>query len=238
MKAHVNVPNVTKPTAILFDAGGVILFPDPAWVLPLLNEAGFSPSHDDLVRAHYYAMRATERDDDRHWWSGYLRQYIISCGVPEDDALDLAKHMANTVQGFAWTYVNPVARPTLATLIERGTPVGIVSNADGNVQDALCRLGVCHVPGTPEDDCVTVGTVIDSTVVGISKPDPRIFSFAFNDMELEPDSTIFYVGDTLRYDVTGAIAAGLTPVHLDPFGDCSAPGGHAHIQSLPDILAI
>lgn len=228
---------MTEPTAILFDAGGVLLFPDPVWALPPLNDAGFSPSHDDLIRAHYYAMRATEQDNDRNWWSGYLRQYLVCCGVPDSDALDLAKQMASTVQGFAWTEVNPVARQTLAALVERGTPVGIVSNADGNVRSELCRLGICHVPPAPDDDCVTVGTVIDSTVVAVAKPDPRIFSFALNDMKLQADSTILYVGDTLRYDVAGATAAGLTPVHLDPFGDCSAPDGHAHIQALPDILA-
>jgi putative hydrolase of the HAD superfamily len=229
---------VTKPTAILFDAGGVLIFPDPARVLPPLNDAGFFPSHDDLIRAHYYAMRATERDSDPNWWAAYLRQYIISCGVPADGAGELATHMASTINGFAWTHVNPVARETLAALIERGTPIGIVSNADGNVQQALCELGVCHVPGTAADGCVTVGTVIDSAVVGVSKPDPGIFSFALNDMSLQADAEIIYVGDTLRYDVTGASAAGLTPVHLDPFGDCSAPDGHAHIQSLPDILAL
>ena len=229
---------MTKPTAILFDAGGVLLFPDPVRLLPPLHDAGFFPSQDDLIRAHYLAMRRTETDDDRNWWRAYLLEYIRSVGVPADQAGELATRMSATIRGFAWTQPNPVGRQTLMALKERGVPIGIVSNADGNVQDMLCRLGVCHVPGSPEDDCVTVGTVIDSTVVGVAKPDPGIFGFALAEMKLRAGTEILYVGDTLKYDVTGAIAAGLTPVHLDPFGDCSAPGGHAHIRALPDILAL
>jgi putative hydrolase of the HAD superfamily len=229
---------VTNPTAILFDAGGVILYPDPDLILPPLNDAGHFPTLDQLIRAHYYAMRATENDTERDWWSGYLKQYLIGAGLPEESAAELSQSMARTIYGFAWTYANPVARDTLAALQQRGTPIGIVSNADGNVQQALCDLGVCHVPGTPDDECVTVGTVIDSTVVGVAKPKPEIFGFALDDMRLEAGDSIFYVGDTLRYDVRGALNAGLTPVHLDPFGDCSAPDGHLHIQSLQDVLAL
>jgi len=230
---------VTAPSAILFDAGGVLLFPDPARLLPPLHEAGFHPDPEELTRAHYRAMTITERDDDGDgdWWARYLHAYISACGIPADDATALAAEMARTIHGFAWTQVNPVARETLRALAERGTTLGIVSNADGNVEAALCRLGVCHVPAAePHDGCVTVGTVIDSTVVGVWKPDPEIFRFALDELDLQAASTILYVGDTLRYDVTGALAAGLTPVHLDPFEDCSAPVGHAHIQSLTDIL--
>lgn len=227
----------TSPTAILFDAGGVIIYPDPVRVLPPLNEAGHFPTVDQLTRAHYYAMRATEKDEDRHdWWLWYLKQYLIGAGVPESGAADLAAHVAGSIDGFAWTYANPQAKDTLSALIGRGTPVGIVSNADGRVQEALCQLRVCHVPGTEDDGCVTVGTVIDSAVVGVAKPNPEIFSYALKDMKLQADANILYVGDTLKYDVAGARAAGLTPVHLDPFGDCSAPEGHLHIAAIADVL--
>jgi FMN phosphatase YigB (HAD superfamily) len=43
------------------------------------------------------------------------------------------------------------------------------------------------------------------------------------------------VGDSLRYDVAGALAAGLQPVHMDPYGLCSAPDGHRHIGSLAEL---
>lgn len=230
---------MTTPSAILFDAGGVLLFPDPERVLPAIHEAGVHPSQGDLIRAHYYAMTATENDRDEagDWWAAYLREYIAFCGVPAGDATALAARMARSITGFAWTQVNPVAPQTLRALAASGITLGVVSNADGNVQEALCRLGVCHVPTVdPHDGCVTVGTVIDSTVVGVWKPDPGIFHLALAELGLAAADSILYVGDTLRYDVAGALAAGLTPVHLDPFGDCSAPGGHRHIRGLPELL--
>jgi putative hydrolase of the HAD superfamily len=49
---------------------------------------------------------------------------------------------------------------------------------------------------------------------------------------------VVHVGDSLRYDVTGAIAAGVRPVHLDPYGYCPAPEGHEHIRRLADLAAL
>ena len=85
-----------------------------------------------------------------------------------------------------------------------------------------------------------VGVVIDSAVVGVSKPDPAIFAVALAALGI-PDterSTVVHVGDSLRYDVTGAIAAGVRPVHLDPHGYCPAPAGHEHIRRLDEIVAL
>ena len=47
--------------------------------------------------------------------------------------------------------------------------------------------------------------------------------------------SVLHVGDSLRYDVAGALAAGLQPVHMDPYGLCPAPGGHPHISSLAEL---
>jgi putative hydrolase of the HAD superfamily len=77
-------------------------------------------------------------------------------------------------------------------------------------------------------------------VVGVSKPDPAIFAVALEALGI-PDaerSTVVHVGDSLRYDVTGAIAAGVRPVHLDPHGYCPAPAGHEHIRRLDEIVAL
>jgi putative hydrolase of the HAD superfamily len=126
-------------------------------------------------------------------------------------------------------------------------PMGVVSNSDGTVESDLRRLGVCYAPQTPEvPDArkapdtpeltgVPVGVVIDSAVVGVAKPDPAIFSIALNALHVPPSGTVLHVGDSLRYDVAGALAAGLQPVHLDPYGFCPEPAGHPHIRSLADL---
>ena len=60
-----------------------------------------------------------------------------------------------------------------------------------------------------------------------------------------PPDRVAYVGDSVVIDVRGALAAGLRPVLLDPYGDHGdgpwvdgdgAAAGHARIGSLHDLL--
>jgi phosphoglycolate phosphatase-like HAD superfamily hydrolase len=64
---------------------------------------------------------------------------------------------------------------------------------------------------------VPVLAIVDSGVVGVAKPDPTIFDFALPALGKDP-SEVIYVGDSVKYDVRSAEAAGVTPLHLDPFG--------------------
>ena len=78
------------------------------------------------------------------------------------------------------------------------------------------------------------GTVV-SACEGVAKPDPAIFGIALDALGLPADGSVLHVGDSLRYDVAGAVAAGLQPVHMDPYGLCPAPDGHRHIGSLTEL---
>ena len=79
-----------------------------------------------------------------------------------------------------------------------------------------------RVKGAGQDRQVGPGTgvevecVIDSGDVGVSKPDPRIFRIALEAMALHA-ADVWYVGDTPAIDVTGARAAGLVPIVMDPY---------------------
>ena len=79
--------------------------------------------------------------------------------------------------------------------------------------------------------------VVDSTVVGVAKPDPAIFGIALDALGVPASAsgTVLHVGDSLRYDVAGALAAGLQPVHLDPHGLCPTPAGHRHVRDLAEL---
>jgi putative hydrolase of the HAD superfamily len=78
-----------------------------------------------------------------------------------------------------------------------------------------------------------VAVVVDSDVVGVEKPDPAIFGIALDALSLSPDGCL-YVGDTVHFDVNGARAAGLRPVHLDPYRLCPH-GDHPHVGSLAEL---
>ena len=83
-----------------------------------------------------------------------------------------------------------------------------------------------------------MGVIVDSAVVGVAKPDPRIFGFALDALGVPADGTVLHVGDSLRYDVAGALAAGLQPVHMDPHGLCPQPDGHPHVRSLAALAEL
>jgi putative hydrolase of the HAD superfamily len=227
-------------SAILLDAGGVLLFPQPDVMLPPLLAAGISPDLATLERAHYRAMSlldipSTPDPSGETWWHSYLMDYLTECGVAEVGRATLAERMSREIRGFGWTHVAEGARDGLRAIAALGIPMGIVSNSDGSVQDELRRLGICYAPDAAPAEGVQVGVIIDSHVAGVAKPDPEIFHIALNALGIPASEDVVHVGDSLRYDVTGAIAAGLRPVHLDPHGYCPIPEGHEHITSLADL---
>ena len=231
-------------SAILLDAGGVLVFPQPGLLLPPLRAAGVSPDIAGLERAHYRAMLvqdlAAVPPAAGTWWRDYLVGYVAACDVPEDRCAEVAAEIAEATRGHAWTHVGTGATGGLRALAALGLPMGVVSNSDGTVQDELRRLGVCYAPDGQDSAAagVRVGVVVDSAVVGVAKPDPAIFGIALDALGVPASGTVLHVGDSLRYDVAGALAAGLQPVHLDPHGFCPAPNGHQHIGTLADLARI
>ena len=57
---------------------------------------------------------------------------------------------------------------------------------------------------------------VDSGLVGVEKPDPRIFQFAFDAFDVGPANTV-HLGDIYATDVLGARAAGCRIGLIDPF---------------------
>lgn len=101
----------------------------------------------------------------------------------------------------------------LQRLSAAGVPVGVVSNNDGTAPEQLLAVQVAQVgPGA----YTQVSVIIDSGIVGVSKPDPAIFAHALEAMGVSPNRAL-YVGDTPHADVRGARAAGMPVVQLDPY---------------------
>lgn len=232
-------------SAILLDAGGVLLFPQPDVMLPPLRAAGLAPDLAMLERAHYWAMSVQDRPDSPEpqsdtWWRSYLLEYVVACGAVDGSCAALATAMAGEIRGFGWTHVAAQAPGALRALAALGIPLGVVSNSDGTVAGELRRLGLCYVRdgGPAPESGVEMGVVLDSAVVGIAKPDPGIFRIALEALGIPAGDTVLHVGDSLRYDVAGALAAGIRPIHLDPFGFCPVPEGHTHITSLAEVPAL
>ena len=69
-------------------------------------------------------------------------------------------------------------------------------------------------------------------MVGVEKPDPRIFELALVALEVEASRSV-YIGDTVKFDVLGAEGAGIFPVHFDPYQLCH--GAHCHALALVEV---
>lgn len=219
--------------AILFDAGGILLLPDPTVLGPLLAPYGGDASIDAHIRAHYHAMAAkSAAGSGETFWHEYNLAYCESIGVPAVDVGYAATVLDVTRNAYVWRWPVPGAAAMLADLHALGVPIGVVSNASGQIEEVLARTGMCQVgdgPNTP------VRVIVDSHHVGVAKPDPRIFDAAlahFREFSLD---RIAYVGDSVTMDIEGGRAAGLHPVLFDPFDD-HADADFTRIRSLADLV--
>ncbi|MDJ1133622.1 HAD family hydrolase [Streptomyces iconiensis] len=220
--------------AVLLDAGGVLIMPAPARSLPVLNRYGADPAAGLLHRAHFLATAATDAFPERDRMR-YMRTYVRACGVPGARVEAAAAELGEVFDGHNFAIPSPLATP--AVLGAMGAlPVthAVVSNSIGLVAEQLREAKVCQKgpgPGLP------VAFIIDSALVGVAKPDPGIFALALDRLGIAAEQAV-YVGDTARIDVDGAHAAGVRPLHLDPYGDCpDPPGRHGHLDSLEALVA-
>jgi len=139
------------------------------------------------------------------WWNGWLDALAGHSGVAPDVLSDAWREADGELH--LWDYPIPGAVECLTRLREAGLRVGVVSNSDGRVAESLARAGLADL----------VEVIVDSGVVGVSKPDPAIFRYALEPLGLEPAET-WYLGDTVSYDAAAADAAGLTTWLIDHRG--------------------
>ena len=203
--------------AVLLDVGGVFHLPDHDRIVAAMARVGVAAAAADLDRAHYAGVKALTdfREGDREIWLAYNRGYAHALGA-DGDVEAVAEVLLNEfTTGGVWTRVIPGSADALATIAATGVKLAIVSNADGSVEAQLAADGMCQVGPGPG---VAMDAILDSSVVGVAKPDPRIFTLALERLGVSPDRTV-HVGDTPAADVDGARAAGVTPVLIDPYDD-------------------
>lgn len=232
--------------AILFDAGGVLVVPDPAVMGPVVAAHGGDDRTETLIRAHFAGAYGLDHADaDEADWLVYHRSYAEAALVPADRLDDAATAQLAALDHRHWREPFPGAIDALHALHAGGVPIGVVSNAAGQVERMLVDEEICQIGADGRG--APVVCVVDSHVVGVAKPDPAIFAHALPLLGLEASERIAYVGDTIFYDVRAARAAGLTPLLHDPFrfhsrddddGDGDADGRHVTLTSLGDLLAM
>ena len=225
--------------ALLFDAGGVFVVPDPLTTGMVLEPFGGTTNLARLVRCHYAGMAAIDEATmnqaacsiDQISWVSYRLAYAREAGVATEKVDAAANALLKVFSAFLWRFPLHESVAGLWRLHLAGVRIGIVSNASGQIERTLANENVCQVG---EGAGVPVLIVTDSHVVGIAKPEPQIFDEAIQVMNV-PSDRIAYIGDSYVNDVGGAQNAGIHPLLLDPFGfhqdkDCE------RIESLHELV--
>ncbi|MEQ1787487.1 MAG: HAD family hydrolase [Acidimicrobiales bacterium] len=218
--------------AVSLDVGGVLVVPDHEVLAGALADAGIAHDRARFGVGHYVAMAAMDRaTSDPEDFTDYLWGFVAAVAVPEADRERAHAVLDALLCTPVWCQPVPGARLGLDALAASGLRLAVTSNSDGTVADHLARLGWLQVG---DGAGVPVEVVTDSGLVGVGKPDRRMFQATIDALGLAPER-ILHVGDSVHYDVDGGAAAGVLTVHMDPFGLCTA-ADHAHVETLADVL--
>jgi putative hydrolase of the HAD superfamily len=210
--------------AVLFDAGNTLLFLDYVRMAAAVGGAlGLPLSGAKLAAAAPAAARTMERTrlSDRERAIAYLEALFLAAGVPDARLAEVHELLTRMhAEQPLWSGIAGDAHDALTRLRRAGLKLGVVSNSDGRVEDALRAAGL-----RPYFD-----VVVDSSLAGVEKPDPAIFRAALETLGVRPAEAL-YVGDLYEVDVLGANAAGIPAVLLVPPA-APRPVGCATVESL------
>jgi HAD superfamily hydrolase (TIGR01509 family) len=224
------------PRAVLFDLGNTLHHLDHAWIAGCITAHGHPVSAGQVHAAEYRGKAAidarfrsaADTGNDSSRQVDYVAIILAALGVPADSQPAIAAALQTENQRDSlWRVVLDDTPSLLAALRARDLQLAVVSNADGRVPAALAASGLDR----------HFATIIDSHLVGVEKPDPRIFHLALDALGV-PAAEALFVGDIYEIDVVGARRAGMDAVLIDqlslyPAVDCRRI---AHLRELLDLV--
>jgi putative hydrolase of the HAD superfamily len=228
------MPTLPTPRAIFFDAGNTLLRINYGAIAARLAALGTAVTVQELQRAEWrarvrldtelFAGRRRVSTESAATADRYLQLVLEGIGVTDEPtvrAMAEWRGRYNRPVGIFDT-PEPAAPAALAAAREAGLVTGVISNSNGSIASLLESLGFLPY----------LDFVLDSGVVGVEKPDPRIFRLALERAGVAPDAAVF-VGDLYSIDVLGARAVGMSAILLDP-GAC---WGERDCPAVPDVAA-
>jgi len=229
--------------AVLFDAGGTLGRLDFEWMADAVSALGAPMRAATLRAAELEGRRRYDASarrphpvstpDDPNPPLGvagdtheYFRGTLDAAGVPAGIVPDVLERWFERQRTHGlWLKVMEGAAAALAGVRALGLRLAVVSNSDGRAEHHIIDWGLRD----------GLEFVVDSALVGVEKPDPRIFRIALDRMGVAAGRAL-YVGDIRCVDEVGSRAAGMHFVLIDPAGDYAAPGA-PRIASIADLPA-
>ena len=234
--------DATKIRGLLFDYGGTLDSGGDHWsevIWSAYQQAGVVVDKNVFRDAYVYAERELARVKHilpHHTFRDMMLikmqielQWLaehgdIAAGVVEEKSREIAE----TCYASARNHVEASKR-VLEQLTPR-YPMVLVSNFYGNVESVLADFGIDKY----------FKTIVESAVVGVRKPDPRIFALGVEALGMKPEETLV-VGDSYRKDIVPAESIGCQVLWIKGKGWTSEEDAQTHpnmVQKLDELVKI
>lgn len=230
---------------IIFDYGGTIDSGGDHWsevIWKAWQRAGIDCTKETFRDAYVYAERELART--RHILPEHdfgdlllikmrieLEWLSENAGFPKSEIEPKAAETAKYCLESARRHVEASKR-VLDILSERYELV-LVSNFYGNVESVLKGFGLRGY----------FSTIVESAVVGVRKPDPKIFQLGVDALGLKPEE-VLVVGDSYRKDIVPAESIGCKVLWIKGKGWTADEDAQMHpaiissLEEIPTILGI
>ena len=221
---------------IIFDYGGTLDTGGDHWsevIWAAYQQAGVAVDNAEFREAYVQAERELARTRHilpEHNFGDLLLvkmqlelQWLSEQGLfPPAQVQTKAKEVADICYHSARSKVQE-AVPVLEALSKK-YKLELVSNFYGNIRTVLEDFGISKF----------FPKIVESAVVGVRKPDPKIFSLGVEDLGLKPEEVVV-VGDSYRKDIEPAIKLGCKAIWIKGKGWTAEEDAQTFPNTITDI---
>lgn len=235
--------DTTKIKGLLFDYGGTIDSNGLHWaeVIWLAYEALQVPVSKEVFReAYVYGERTLGKNPIVQPHHTFLDMLRLKCDLQiqwlqQEGHLPVSIQPAMQLADWCYAYARQAidrARPILRQLAAR-YPLVLVSNFYGNIESVLHDFELDGL----------FGSIVESAVVGVRKPNPAIFQMGVDRLGMQSEEVVV-IGDSYDKDIVPATQIGCQTIWLKSIGwapyrgDESADAVLADFQELKAIFGL
>jgi putative hydrolase of the HAD superfamily len=224
-----------RARAVFFDVDFTLIYPGPTFqgegYARFCADAGFvvdANRFDAAVAAASFILDEVEEPVyDDALFVHYTATIIEHMGGRGPAVVAVAQRIYEQWAGNHHFEMYDDVEPVLRALAKRGFTLGVISNSHRSLEAFKAHFKL--------DTLLSIG--ISSAEHGFMKPHPRIFETALREAQVRAADAVM-VGDSLKADIEGALAAGMRAVLIRRSGEVPAalPQGVLVIRSLRDLL--
>lgn len=227
---------------VIFDYGGTIDSRGVHWSEVIWDgylHAGVEVAKDEFRDCYVYAERELAKVRHILPEHNFYDLLLIKMRIELGNLVDKGLLEAGGVEDYAQTIAMycyerakssvEEARPVLDALYKR-YPMVLVSNFYGNVESVLADFDLLRY----------FKQIIESAVVGVRKPDPKIFQLGVDALGLKADE-VLVIGDSYKKDIVPAESIGCKVLWIKGKGWTAAEDEQMHpniIKRLSEVLEV